>query len=314
MVTLNVAEQGCKDLEASFLGCFFGLSFGDALCAPYEGGVLERLVWRLIGTTLKGKRRFTDDTQMSLDVAESYLECGQVDQSHLANVFAQHYRWSRGYGPGAAKMLKKIRRGAAWQSVNCSVFPQGSFGNGAAMRAPIVAMCCYGQADTLSDSITHVSEITHAHPLAIEGALLVATVTTAALESVNPDKWLDRLQVVSQLPQYQAKLKIAQQWLVAGERVSPKIVVAQLGNGIAASESCVTAIYLAVRFLNEPYLTLLDFIKRCGGDTDTIAAMSGAVWGACHGLDALRTLRLDEIESSVFIRSSAEALARSYHA
>lgn len=97
-----------KDL---FSGCFFGLALGDTLCAPFEGGILERALWRLIGKTRTGKNRYTDDTQMSLDVAESLCKNKGVNQDHLAETFAASYRWSRGYGVGAARMLKKIKKG-----------------------------------------------------------------------------------------------------------------------------------------------------------------------------------------------------------
>ena len=55
------------DLER-YRGCLVGLAMGDALGAPYEGGVLERAVWRLLGRTRAGELRWTDDTQMSLDL------------------------------------------------------------------------------------------------------------------------------------------------------------------------------------------------------------------------------------------------------
>lgn len=69
------------------VGSILGLGLGDAFGAPYEGGVPERAVLAVIGTT-NGKRRFTDDTQMSIDVIESLLEHGHVDQVALALVRA----------------------------------------------------------------------------------------------------------------------------------------------------------------------------------------------------------------------------------
>ena len=177
----------------SFSGCFFGLALGDALCAAYEGGMVERALWLLIGKTSAGKNRYTDDTQMSLDVAKSLLEKNGVDQDHLATTFASSYKWSRGYGIGASKLLRKIQDGANWQEVNCAVFPQGSFGNGAAMRAPIVALYFYGNDRELATAIGKVSEITHAHPLAIEGAKLIALSTSFALSGLDFDKLFDKL-------------------------------------------------------------------------------------------------------------------------
>ncbi|HNA22027.1 MAG TPA: ADP-ribosylglycohydrolase family protein, partial [Agitococcus sp.] len=55
-------------------GCLFGLALGDALGAPYEGGILERLLWKMIGSTKEGYAKWTDDTQMTLDLLESILE------------------------------------------------------------------------------------------------------------------------------------------------------------------------------------------------------------------------------------------------
>jgi ADP-ribosylglycohydrolase len=54
----------------------------------------------------------------------------------MAHRFARSYRWSRGYGPGAARLLKRIARGQDWESASVSVYPSGSYGNGGAMRAP----------------------------------------------------------------------------------------------------------------------------------------------------------------------------------
>ena len=81
-----------------------GIGTRDAACAPFEGGVVERALWRLIGRTRDGKQRYTDDTQMSLDLAETLISGqGYLDQQALADAFASGYRWSRSYGPGAAK-------------------------------------------------------------------------------------------------------------------------------------------------------------------------------------------------------------------
>ena len=111
--------------QDQFEGCLLGLALGDALGAPLEGGVVERFVWRLIGRTKNGEMRWTDDTQMSLDLAESLIAKGAVDPDDLAQRFARSYRWSRGYGPGAAKLLKRIARGSNWRAVNRSVFADG---------------------------------------------------------------------------------------------------------------------------------------------------------------------------------------------
>lgn len=98
-----------------FTGCLLGLALGDALGAPFEGGPIERAVWRIIGRTRDGRMRWTDDTQMSLDLAESLVANRALDLDDLAARFAKSYRWSRGYGPGAAKLLRRIE---IWGAAN----------------------------------------------------------------------------------------------------------------------------------------------------------------------------------------------------
>ena len=101
--------------------------------------MLERLAWRLLGRR-NGAMRFTDDTQMSLDIAESLATLGRLDLDDLAQRFARSYQWSRGYGPAAAKLLKRIGGGMPWQEANRSVYPDCSYGNGGAMLVAPVAM------------------------------------------------------------------------------------------------------------------------------------------------------------------------------
>jgi poly(ADP-ribose) glycohydrolase ARH3 len=53
-------------LRERFRGGVLGLALGDALGAPFEGGIIERCTWRCICAATGTKLRWTDDTQMSL--------------------------------------------------------------------------------------------------------------------------------------------------------------------------------------------------------------------------------------------------------
>ncbi len=87
---------------------------------------------------------FTDDTEMSLSVVAILARCGVIDQTQLARSFAEHYSYDRAYGPSMHRVLARILDGEPWQEVAVSMFEgQGSFGNGAAMRAaPLGAFFC----------------------------------------------------------------------------------------------------------------------------------------------------------------------------
>lgn len=291
-----------------FEGCLLGLALGDALGARYEGGILERALWRLIGTTPQGEMRWTDDTQMSLDVAESLADLGRVDADDLAARFAASYRWSRGYGPGAARLLKRIAGGADWREANRAIFAGGSFGNGGAMRAPVVGLF-YGQhPEQIVEAARQSAMVTHAHPLGIEGTVLIATATAQALSSGRSMEILEAAAEHCMQDPFVVRLNIAAQWLDEEDEPDTAEVARQLGNGVAASASCVTALYIALRFLRRPFLEMLEFVSKTGGDVDTIGAMAGALWGGANGVGGLPQDQLAKLEQVVRLRAAAAAL------
>lgn len=292
--------------EDRFVGCLLSLALGDAAGAPFEGGPVERLLWRLIGRTRAGERRWTDDTQMSLDVAESLIANGTVQPDDLAERFARSYRWSRGYGPSAAKILKRISRGVPWNDANRSVHPEGSFGNGGAMRAPVVGLF-YASTPDLVDAVHASARVTHAHPLALEGAALVGAAVAKATTTRDAEAILDTA-ALCERKEFTGRLEVTREWITQGAAPGPKEAARRLGRGIAAAESCVTALYTGLRFLEEPFPALLGFVADMGGDVDTIGAMAGAVWGACNGAARLPGNALCSLEQRVRLEETARAL------
>jgi poly(ADP-ribose) glycohydrolase ARH3 len=290
-----------------FKGCLLGLALGDALGAAYEGGLAERVLWSIIGATRGGQMRWTDDTQMSLDIAESLLAKRGLDADELALRFARSYRWTRGYGPSAARLLKRIARGADWRQVNRLDHPEGSFGNGAAMRAPVIGLYFSGRHEELADAARLSASITHAHPLAMEGAVLVASATAQAVKGAPPRAILQHAAETCRLEPFVARLRIAQGWLGTSEP-EPPTVSRYLGNGVAASESCVTAVYIAARFMRSSFEKMHYFVVDCGGDVDTIGAMAGAIWGAANGARELPSLQLARLEQRERLAALAAAL------
>jgi poly(ADP-ribose) glycohydrolase ARH3 len=266
---INVA--GKKD---RILGSVIGLALGDALGAPYEGGFLERCLWSLIGKK-EGKLRWTDDTQMTIDVIESLVENRSINQNDLAHRFAQSYGWSRGYGPGAAKLLKLIRKGQSWKSANLSIYPDGSYGNGGAMRSSIVGLFLVNHPDReIVKAAGSIAEITHAHPLGQDGAALIALSTTLVYHDFDSSEIIDRLLDQIKSNEFQQKLLLTKNWLNEGATFDRELIVTNLGNGISAVESCVTSLYLALLFREKSCLPEAD---RRGADRSSACPRRGPV-------------------------------------
>jgi poly(ADP-ribose) glycohydrolase ARH3 len=279
-----------------FAGCLLGLALGDALGAPHEGGVLERCIWRLIGRTLDGRRRWTDDTQMSLDLAESLLDKNGLSQDDLARRFAQSHAWSRGYGPSTARLLRRIRRGEPWAEASRAIHPEGSWGNGAAMRAPVVALFFANEPERLVDAARAAAEVTHAHLLGIEGALLIAVATHALLHDRSAAQVLAAVSRHCQRAESIDRLRMATAWLAEGTAPGPREVADRLGNGMTAATSCVSALYIGLRHLEAGFDAMMRFTIACGGDVDTLASMAGALWGAHNGAARLPAVALEARE------------------
>lgn len=294
-----------------FKGCILGLALGDALCASHEGGVLERLLWKVLGTTKTGHMRFTDDTQMTIDVAENLINYDAVNQQVLAQAFANNYRWHRGYGPSAGRLLKKIQRGGDWQLLNKAQFKGGSFGNGAAMRVAPIALYFHHDEQQLIKSVEQSAVITHAHQLAISGAQNIALTIAGVLNNYDRQSIIEKLISLNDSV-YRKKLQTAQQWLNGDKVITAANIAATLGNGITAIESTVTAIYVAFSHLQKNYDDMIALIQNIKGDTDTIAAMAGAIWGAKNGYDAINHPAINRLESRHALINLAKKLCHQY--
>ena len=86
-------------------------------------------------------------------------------------------------------------------------------------------------------------------------------------------------------------------------------VVAEVGNGIRASEAVAAAIWASLRYGRTPE----DCVVRAvgfGGDTDTIGAMAGALVGALHGAAWIPARWYDNIENGEHGRDEIVSLAR----
>jgi ADP-ribosylglycohydrolase len=290
-------------------GAVLASALGDAFGAPYEGGITERLLWRVLGRW-RGKRRWTDDTQMSVDVITSLLACKKVEQNDLARRFADSYKWSRGYGPGAGKLLKRIRQGASWQIANRTVYPNGSFGNGGAMRAAPIGLFYGAERERrLVRAVRDATVVTHAHPAGQDGAVVIALTAALVCQDYPVQEILKRLRLHIQTVDLQNRLAVAERLLRSEHPVLPKQVARELGNGIKAKDSCVTAFSIGIALREAPFSDLLSYIQEVGGDTDTIGAMAGAIWGAASGYRRLPEYLLKRLEQRHFLEELAHRFA-----
>lgn len=98
-------------------------------------------------------------------------------QALVLGATLDHYQADpvRGYGPGMHRLLGDVLQGAPWQHAVRELFAgQGSFGNGAAMRAPVIGAWFADNIDQVVEQARRSAEVTHRHPEGVGGAVAVA--------------------------------------------------------------------------------------------------------------------------------------------
>src|SRR5918993_12991 len=163
-----------------FLGCLLGHAVGDAVGAPVEG-MPATAIWYDMGGARKlvdnppvEQLTYTDDTQLTIAVAEALLAAGAADEQALCDAFAANYEPGRGYGQGARRIIEAMASGGDWRLLARTILPGGSLGNGAAMRAAPVGLLFHDELDRVAEQAAASARPTHLHPIGIEGAQLVA--------------------------------------------------------------------------------------------------------------------------------------------
>jgi poly(ADP-ribose) glycohydrolase ARH3 len=265
-----------------FRGCLLGLAVGDAVAAPYEGLTGDNIFWGhgsppdLVAQAGTETLYYTDDTEMTVAVAEVLAEHGRITEDALVKAFAASYHPERGYGRGARLVIEAMQEGGDWRGIAATHFPGGSFGNGAAMRVAPVGLLFSDDLDRVWEESRLSALPTHVHPLGIEGAQLLAVAVALALRPGPLDRkaFYRELRRRATTDEFRWHLEVA-------TKLRPRDSVAGLGNSLPAHRSVITSIAC---FVASPtaYETVLARALALGDDTDTLAAMAGALVGA-HG-------------------------------
>ena len=298
-------------LKSKFLGGMVGAAVGDAVGAFFEGK-RKVSVEEILNTIRKvSKLRYTDDTQMTIGLAESIIRSEGVDAEDLVKTFIRNFDPSRGYGWGTSTILRKVSLGGDWRVLSRKIFGGvGSFGNGAAMRVSPVGLFYYDDSDKLREAAQLSSLITHSNPLGVEGAIIQAFTVSMAVKAkpgdgINRMGFLDSLLTETRSVVFRSRIESIKDLLV--KEPSRSDVIEVLGNSVESYNSVPTAIYMFLKESENFSEAVLNAICL-GGDTDTIASMVGASSGAYLGLESIPKEWVEKLEDAGYIIELAEKL------
>lgn len=271
------------------------MAIGDSLGADWEGSFAPGRI-KEIGAY------YTDDTAMTIGVAQSLIECGGFNVEHMTEKFIENYErepW-RGYAMGPPTIFRMIKeQGVVKTELDKIFYPGGSFGNGSAMRVSPIGLFYHDSPLKLRKVASKSSKITHSHPLGVEGAVIEAYAVALALKE-EPD-FIGKLIEFTVENSYKKKLELIR--LLIDKKESNSEIVRKLGNGIEAFNSVPLAIYSFLA--NSSFEDSVVYAVESGGDTDTIAAMCGAIAGAKYGVEAIPDAWLEKLENRSYLEKLA---------
>jgi ADP-ribosylglycohydrolase len=302
------ADRGLSRADR-LAGAVVGLALGDALGAPVEAqspAAARAYVDAMVRPGLipvRGPAGFpfgqvTDDTQLAVELLRTLAEHGDLQPAAFAARVAALVAAGRlvGGGPATRTTAERLAQGIPWTDAGMDA-PYA--GNGAAMRAAPLGVI-YGEPGRLREVAAAQARVTHRNPRCAAGAVAVAWAAAVAArrQPIDVAAFLaEGGQVVAPVdPGFGAILLQMRDWAARDPDDAVRAVThlglePETGNGWRGISSGVTAsvcwsLYAFLRSPDDFAAAVCDAIA-VGGDTDTMAAMTGALVGARLGLGAL---------------------------
>lgn len=283
--TLEQFQLADRELRAD--ASLQGLSVGDALGAQFF--VPDNREHFESQTVPEGQWPWTDDTQMAAVLTSHLCEHGEVRQDDLARGFGAEFDLYRGYGPGAGRLLRRVRDGEDWRQLSAEMFDgNGSLGNGAAMRiAPLGAWFADRGIDRVTEQAVLSAEITHSHADGVAGAVAVAVATAlAAADEVPPPAELLSEVIAATPPGAVRDGLVEARGLPASTRVEDAARLLGNGSATTAADTVPICLWAAAQHLAD-FQAAFWAVASVGGDIDTNCAIVGGVVAAHLGPAAI---------------------------
>ena len=324
----------------------FGLAYGDALGKPTEFlklADIDRRFGSAGPSDLPEPALVTDDTQMALAVGEGVVEVletgAALSTEALAPVWTRRFvLWAhspennRAPGMTCLRACGNLAEDEPW--VRATI--PGSKGCGANMRVTPIGLVGRLSSSTRAGAAQLQAALTHGHPTGLAASELTAFATWWLLEGMDPadlpsalrDRALRQREVYhhgwlgelwSRSHDKSPEAFMARGWdecLGVLDRLDAAIAADDrdsdpcdaTGEGWIAEEALATALLCFLLFRDDPHAALRR-AARTRGDSDSIAALTGAFAGAALGLEAFPSGWRERIEYADRLEAVATGLA-----
>lgn len=272
---------------ATLVGC----AIGDALGNPFETKPVSYpplIEWD--GTFKEGGTfwwgqpgQYTDDTLMSLCLARSLARNQRFNPVDVANEYLAWYisKNTRGIGGTTAQAMINLKAGMPWYQSGITGDHIG--GNGTAMRAPSIGLFFRNNLNACVKAAHEDAIITHNSIEPITGSIAIASGVAQLANGSNPLTVLENVAERAGDTVVGFKLNEVLKHLEAGTNV--KDALKDIGSQGYVPETVGAAYYCLL--VNNNFRDTVVMAVKAGGDTDTTAAIAGAMAGTLYGLDQI---------------------------
>ena len=278
-------------LAEAITGCLLGTAVGDALGLPYEALSKKRqqgFCPRLEGHHyLFGKGMVSDDTEHSCLVLQAMIATGG-DPERFGRILAWRLRfWMLGLPAsiGLATLRALCKLWLGFPPHHSGVY---SAGNGPAMRSAVLGVCYGDDPERLREFVRISTRITHTDPKAEWGAYAVALAAhlAATRGAVRPEELHAALQqrLGPEAAEFHDLIRRATESAATGSSTEDFAAKLGLGHGVSGYTLHTVPVALHAWLLHQDdYRQAVIGAIRCGGDTDSVAAIVGGIVGAGCG-------------------------------
>lgn len=272
------------------IGSLLGTAVGDAIGLPYEN-LPPRRAALLLGAPERhrlifGRGMISDDCEHACMTAAALVRSGG-EPGRFASELGSQLRWWIVSLPGGTGLATARASFRLWMGIPPGRSGVRSAGNGPAMRAAILGASVEDPTQ-LQQLVLASSRLTHQDSRAIEGSLLVALAArlAATQRSLTPAGLRDAFETfrVPSDPQFRELVSKVFQSVEAGEGTQPFAARHGMERGVSGFivHTVPIALHAALSFPRDVRGAVQACI-RCGGDTDTAAAIAGGIVGAAVG-------------------------------
>lgn len=314
------------DRRSRLEGLLLGTAVGDSIGLPTEGMSPNRITKLGWSSPLRHRLLFrhglmSDDTEHTLMAAQAWLHC-QGDVDRFCRSFAWRLRWwilALPAGVGLATVRSGVKLWLGFPPTRSGV---NSAGNGGAMRSGLFGLIHANDESTRATTVRALTEITHRDTRATVGAQAIAEMV--ALIANNEEEFRNIVPTNEAMKALRALATRDREWQRTLDTLSDSLT-----NGLHLEDFWATigeregvsgyvfhtvpvALYAWLRYRGD-FEEAITRVVTLGGDTDTVAAITGALCGATHGVESIPESWLgrfvDWPRSKPYIRRLASALA-----